>query len=695
MKPIIETKTTLTSDIESVRFGLSRNAEDEAQIMELLRTGMYKDKVLAVLREYGANAWDANKVAALAEGREPSPIQIHVPTAADPVLRIRDFGAGLTKEQVLTVFSQYGASSKRDSNSVVGSFGIGAKAGFAYSDSFTVTSVVAAHAYDLVVAGALPRTRLTYVAQLDESGFGQMSLLDESPTSEPTGVEISVAVKHKDLYEFQQKAERLYQHMEPRPLINITLPTPPADRTVLKNGTIVDEGAWSSKWFVVMGCVPYRLDLEELDQTKLAKCLMKLSGQVNVEIGEIAVSASREDVRYTDRTKAFLVQKLNDLVDEYVFDALKALEGDAMSGWEKRTRVLVLDEMGLPLPEEWADYAFKHVTLKYEPLTAGFTLTQNNAVCSKVTVTGRTRMIIRDTQNSLAHYPYLKDTDYVVKGEGTPEEIRASLEIALKASGLDGVPISMLSDEYYCPPKSKAKKAHNPKHKARMFVLKPGFSSATRSDCWDVVDREPQDDDVYVIIEGFESSKLNIYAEVREVLAVAEAVGETVPPIYGYKTSQAKPVDMGKVRGTDLVTWIAQWYLSLKDKYMPLMQEYRWHALQAAAAWGDGKDRLFAALGANHPICALVARKDAADPSSAKVASLAHRYLPEAISDANMALMEVYAAYPLLRNELRELWRHSSWNGPDQREHWIDYVKLVDERAARQSGLDTNADEHY
>lgn len=102
-----------TSTGAATSFGISH--KDEAHLMTVLRDTLYSDKILAILREYGANAWDAQREADVAAGRSPQPIVVKLPTRDDPTLHITDNGTGLSHDDVFTVFSQYGASTKRTS----------------------------------------------------------------------------------------------------------------------------------------------------------------------------------------------------------------------------------------------------------------------------------------------------------------------------------------------------------------------------------------------------------------------------------------------------------------------------------------------------------------------------------------------------------------------------------------------------
>src|SRR5678815_1268839 len=108
----------------------------------------------------------------------------------EPPLTTRDFGPGLSHDDIFNVFTKYGASTKRGTDDAVGMLGIGSKSGFAYSDTFTVTSWHQGR-------------RGVYAAVLDPSDKGELKLLDEGDAGCETGVQIQIAVKPNDVEEFQ------------------------------------------------------------------------------------------------------------------------------------------------------------------------------------------------------------------------------------------------------------------------------------------------------------------------------------------------------------------------------------------------------------------------------------------------------------------------------------------------------------
>jgi hypothetical protein len=683
MKPTNESRSVLTNNLESSGFEISQ--DNAGVIMDILANGIYTDKILAVLREYSANAWDAHRMV----GKGDVPIKVTLPTRSTPTLRIRDFGPGLSHDDVFNVYCKYGNSTKRNTNDAVGMLGIGSKSGFAYSDTFTVIS---RHTEDYDDNFVGPRCGMlrTYVSVLDDSEKGKMgkiSLLGET-ACDPTdsGVEIVISVRSEDIYEFENKAKALFQHFSPRPEINVRLPSPPDEQTVLANGAITTKGHYGSEWIAIMGCVPYKVTLTQLDLTQVSKCLPNLSGSLFFDIGDVQISSSREELRYSTTTKAKLVQKFNDLVDEYVLHALEDLERPGVSEWDKRLKLQVLVKLDLPLPGEYQELATMWAKITYAPGT--FTLLHNKSVTTRITVSHHTRLLIDDTGKGLDGYMLGQD-DYVVRGDGkSPDEVRVLLDAALAASGLTGVKIYLLSALNWNAPYVKPKKFVNPKHKAKMFTLTPKSSyPMPLSNHWETVTRIPEDTDVYVLISGFDGFSYDFFADYKSDRRLAEHFGLTMPTIYGYKTSEKRPAK--DMLGTEYRVWRAALIQTLltPDNLLKIANNF-WHSPSTGeyCNWPDSKELpiLVAALGDTHPISQLVARQDAAKPNSI-VALLAERAgMKLEDSEAGKTWNAVQSSYPLLRgdnfNQLWETWRNDPAN-------WVDYVQMIDERNARLAAM--------
>ena len=119
-------------DFDSVNCTI--DAEDMRYVASLLRNN-YSNPALAVVREISANALDANS-----EAKASRPIEMTIPSSLNPRFIVRDFGGGLSQEDIFGLYSKYGKSTKRSSNNYIGAFGIGKFAPLSYGSSFTCVS---------------------------------------------------------------------------------------------------------------------------------------------------------------------------------------------------------------------------------------------------------------------------------------------------------------------------------------------------------------------------------------------------------------------------------------------------------------------------------------------------------------------------------------------------------------------------
>ncbi len=691
MKPPVNNRVAIVGGAQaSASFGIS--VGNEAHIMGILRDTLYSDKVLAVLREYASNAWDAHR----SVGKHELPISVTIPTGDEPTLRIRDWGPGLSRDDVFTVYTQYGASTKRDSDDAVGMLGIGSKSGFAYSDSFTITSWHGG-------------TKSVYVAALDESEKGMISLLaEESCDASETGVEIQIAIKPSDIYDFERTARRLFRHFEPRPTINIELPALPEERTVLENG-IITPGS-DAGWIAIMGCVPYRVSLASLDEREVPRCLPHLSGTLRFGIGEVNINASREELKYSVQTKTALVAKLTALVDEYVTHALKELDAGTLGGWQTRLRCQVLAQMDLPLPEKWKGLSESFAKVTYT--ADDFVILHNKSACTRLMVSDSTCLLIDDTGNALDGYQFGHD-DYVVRSANkTPDELRVVLDAVIATSGLTGVTIELLSSRHWTAPAQPKKRVANPKHRARMFKFAPseGKYAAPWSDYWTPELRVPTKDDVFVLIQGFKargSSSTAIedydefFSEYHADALLAEAFDVTMPPVYAYKTTEKRPTYAKNCEGTFYRDWRKTFIKSLLTPERIELIATWWRGRPMGDDYNmqlPGKRRrewLTQELGDTHPLvelCVGAVDAEKATEDMPQLANLAGRAgLTWEKSEAYANIKALKDRYPLLRRAgFRELWGEGYYyddnKGNEVRADWIDYVRLCDERAARAAG---------
>ncbi len=679
----------------SANFGISLN--DQAHLMKILRDTLYSDKVLAVLREYSSNAWDAHRDA----GKPDLPIKVTLPTHLDPTLTIRDFGAGLSQEDVFAVYTQYGASTKRNSDNSVGMLGIGSKSGFAYSDTFTIVSYHGG-------------TKKTYVAALEKSEKGVIDLLHEESCGSETGIAIQMAIKQDDVREFTEKAQKLFVFFKPLPDINVPLPVLPPSQAPLVNGRIYKsgdrEGTIGDGWVAVMGCIPYRINLSQLrshnskfgtdDEEGISPFLENLSGALYFNIGELEIAASREELKYNDPTKEALIKKFNDLVDEFVTHSLTEIATGNYTSWEKRLRSIVLREMRLPIPKIYKDWMVSTVGFDSKHQPKLFKFVMDGRQTSSVKVSSYTKLILKDDDTRNIRGFHLSYTDILIVREDPNvswDDVRKELDELLLGAALDGAPIVKLSDMAWAAPwvpASREKRKVDPKHRRKRFRLKlPAnhYYSAPWSSNWEI-DANPKDEkDVYVLLTNFKVNGYNFYRQFRSNQALGDMFGVPIPNIYGYKSNGTKPIDPKKLVGIPYDTWRTSFLKSVTEtpKAREFLSVWRWSTILGdtyywLSALGKDLNTLKKGLGKTHPVYlffrnyaiarAKMRKKRSILNNTALDLDVFYGSAKDTIDEleADKQLSELQKKYPLLQKYMLQVLVS------EEQPLWITYIKTVD-----------------
>lgn len=288
-------------------------------IFSILRNKLYSNKPLAIIREYSTNAFDAHVEAGIAE----RPIQISFPTAFKNSLTIRDFGFGLSEDDVYNIFASYGESTKRNTNDQVGMMGLGSKSAFCYVNDFTITSYHNG-------------TKSVYLAYIDETNVGKVSKIAEEPTSE-SGLAIDVVVKTIDLASFRDVAGQFLCEFNPQPIILNddrvveAMKTKKNDSIILASEYYEITRRWySSMSYVRMGNVSYPFTLSDLqlsnEDSRNLDCFRYLQVKLFAPIGSVVPSASRESLEMDDQTKAYIVSALYRIINDVRKDVQSQLD---------------------------------------------------------------------------------------------------------------------------------------------------------------------------------------------------------------------------------------------------------------------------------------------------------------------------------------------------------------------------------
>lgn len=271
---------SVESNMTGEKIAMRLDQNSTAHLMTVL-TDLYEDPESAVLRESVTNARDSHIVAG-----NSAPVEVYLPTELSPSLRVKDYGVGMSRDDIVEIYSLYGASTKRESNEVNGVLGLGCKAPLTYTDQF-------------IVIGTKDGVKTMVSVSREQDGAGTMTIVEESATSEPNGVEVIVPTRRNN--SFAEKAAALFQYWEAATVL-VDGEEPARIEGLTVSGSIMLVKSVYSHDTVVMAGVPYKIPQE-------FSPLGRHGGYVTVawvDNGDVNFTPSRESLQMTGRTKARL-----------------------------------------------------------------------------------------------------------------------------------------------------------------------------------------------------------------------------------------------------------------------------------------------------------------------------------------------------------------------------------------------------
>jgi hypothetical protein len=295
-----ESKVIRSNVSKESKFSLKASPE----MFDLLSSKLYAYKFDAIVRELATNASDAQ----VAAGKGDIPIKVFGPTAFNPVFSVEDCGDGIPFDQFEKIYTVYGESTKTYTNDQVGCFGIGSKSPFAYTSQFTVENCHGGKKY-------------TYSCFKDSDRQPSVALLSEVPTDK-SGVKVFFAVKSMDFSNFTNAMSNVLKWFDVTPETNIPIAKLARDEEVFSLPTFDSR----SHFFIRMGQVVYPVS-DQYVQNVFRTGYRNSSIVINVPIGSVCVTPSRESVEYTEHTKKYLQTRSTVLLD-HCLNLLKSVEDD-------------------------------------------------------------------------------------------------------------------------------------------------------------------------------------------------------------------------------------------------------------------------------------------------------------------------------------------------------------------------------
>lgn len=274
------------------------------KMFHMVISGLYSDKPTSITREIYSNAFDAHAMV----GKEDVPFDVVYPTTMDPTFTVRDYGPGIPHDKMEEFYTVLGHSTKEDTNVAVGKWGVGRMSPMSYTDSFSVVS----------------RHRgLKAFYSVQKGADGSPSLHTMAPphaTDEPDGLEVSFPIDRYDVSAFSRAARRVSLGFKVKPNV-VNDSDPLVDPKVLMEGDtfqIIEhpdfKGPDGAGAYARMGCVLYKVDGAYVPN--LLRSRYDQSFIVEFPIGDLDVTASREDLSYDETTVKNLKKGLEKVKEE-------------------------------------------------------------------------------------------------------------------------------------------------------------------------------------------------------------------------------------------------------------------------------------------------------------------------------------------------------------------------------------------
>lgn len=341
MKLDVEVNEVILSNVGQLGEFKIRNS---AKAFKILSDGLYSNKIRAIIRELSCNAVDSH----VAAGKADIPFEVHLPTVFEPWFAVRDFGTGLSGDQVTNIYTTYFESTKTDSNDFIGALGLGSKSPFSYTENFTVTAIK--DGVKRIYSAFINDVGVPSIAQMDESNI--VDNADDLPLS--NGVEVKFSVSDKsDYYAFRREAIEVFRWFKVKPTITgnndfvIASPTY-QEMNIVPGVHTLTNSRYNSDSHALMGNICYPLNNIPNEEKYLGNLSALLHCGLVIEfgIGELDFAASREQLSYVPLTLNSIKKRLETLNANLVTH-IKSKVNEIDNKWDKAA--YLYEQVQMPL----------------------------------------------------------------------------------------------------------------------------------------------------------------------------------------------------------------------------------------------------------------------------------------------------------------------------------------------------------
>jgi hypothetical protein len=298
------------------------------KMLHLNSAKLYSYPLRTAIQEYLSNAKDAHSENNICLSK----MEITAPTFNNPVINIKDYGLGMSKEDVLKVFLPYGSSSKDKDDKSIGGFGIGGMSWLAVNNNFSVVAVKNG-------------TKVIYnVSKLGEMTAGKADLWSEETVDEPNSVELILPLASIDqITDAKNFINRIIKHWKVEPKLE-NMEIDKGDILKETDDYILYRGYKEfhsynkrEKDFVLLGGIEY--NLEDMDcRDKFVEKFGDLRIILKFNVGDFIPHHKREilinDTK-TNKAISIKIEKINKEIIDFFKKKLKIEKVQSILGFLK------------------------------------------------------------------------------------------------------------------------------------------------------------------------------------------------------------------------------------------------------------------------------------------------------------------------------------------------------------------------
>lgn len=312
-KTALETSVKIQGNLDADKVKMTVSQDGAAHIMSLL-TDLYSDPNLAVLREYSSNAIDSHKevLGKMPPGSFIRPVEITLPSSLSSNFVVQDFGTGMSTDDIRDIYSSYGKSTKQRDFNQIGAFGLGCKSALTLTQQFTLNSVKDGQ-------------KTVAIISRGEDGVGEVNIVSSTETTESNGVKVTIPIPRRT--DFLGKVNDFFYTWETGTVL-VDGKQPPSLESdgyaKSKSGMFWyafnntrrpnSSGTGNPGFNLILGGISYPMSFTDVwgydsyygDGATPRATANTGSFYIEIPIGSVDLTPSREGLRYSPRTVKFL-----------------------------------------------------------------------------------------------------------------------------------------------------------------------------------------------------------------------------------------------------------------------------------------------------------------------------------------------------------------------------------------------------